>query len=508
MLQKLTPRVELTALVQAELIEPLPTTSQAGFAFCHPLIQKVAYDSQLRSDRSKLHRLLAREIDQVDENASLIATHWEAAGDFHQAFAWHMRAGAWFNYRVPAAARMSWQRALAVADRLPSDDPERPAKQIAPRTLLCATTFRVGGSAADTGFDELKRLTTLAGDKRSLVIGMAGYLTTLAFRSHHREASVLASEFVSLVESLADRPMAVGLLPAAAQAKYEAGEVSQCLEIADKVIDLADGDATMGNIMVATPLAWAYTLRGTAKMCLGRRAWLVDLDRGLEVARPFDVGSRCNAALYKYVLAFQNETVAPDPTSLAETAEWLAAAEESGDDTAMSLARLIRGVTLSHASAQTREEGVGLLIAARDHLSWLSSALRRFADIEIARFRADQGDIDGAVALAQATLDEQFATGEMISRGAATTVLVEALLRRRTKADMEAARAAVNRLEGVPTEPGFVLHELPLRRLRALLAGADGAEKESREGFRRYAQRAAECGFAAPRGAPAGEERV
>ncbi len=46
--------------------------------------------------------------------------------------------------------------------------------QIAPRTLLCATAFRVGGSGAETGFDELRELCEAAGDKRSLAIGMTG----------------------------------------------------------------------------------------------------------------------------------------------------------------------------------------------------------------------------------------------------------------------------------------------------------------------------------------------
>ena len=46
--------------------------------------------------------------------------------------------------------------------------------RIAPRTLLCGSAWRVGGSGADTGFDELRDLCTAAGDKVSLAIGMAG----------------------------------------------------------------------------------------------------------------------------------------------------------------------------------------------------------------------------------------------------------------------------------------------------------------------------------------------
>ena len=41
---------------------------------------------------------------------------------------------------------------------------------------------------------------------------------------------------------------------------------------------------------------------------------------------------------------------------------------------------------------------------------------------------------------------------------------------------MQEAAAAIERLAAVPTDPGFVLNEIPLLRLRALLARAHGDE--------------------------------
>ncbi|WP_082690982.1 adenylate/guanylate cyclase domain-containing protein [Mycobacterium sp. GA-1199] len=497
LVEKLTPDAEWAALVDGELIVAMSATSRDEYAFRHPLIQDVAYNSQLRSDREKLHRHLATAIDPIDENAALIATQWEAAGDFHEAFQWHMRAGSWFNYRDHRAARTSWQRARGAADRMPAEDPERLACQIAPRTLICATTFRVGGGPAETGFDELQRLTSLAGDKTSLAIGMAGHLTTLAFMSHHRHASELASEFVDLVESIGDPTITVGLLPAAAQAKYEAGEASECLRFTERAISLAGGDAAMGDIMVASPLAWAYTLRGTAKMCMCRAGWLADLDHGLEIALRFDITSRCNAALYRYVLAYQYGTVTPDASAIAYTAEWLREADESGDPTAITLARLIRGITLIHAAPEHREAGSDLLLAAHDYLSRLSNGLRRIADVEIARCKAAAGDADGAIMMAEAILEQALGTGEMFTRGAATTVLVEALLTHGRSGDLQRARAAVDRLAAVPTEPGFVLHEIAILRLRGLLAKAAGEAENHRSWVRQYRSAAERAEFSA-----------
>ncbi|HET9876245.1 MAG TPA: adenylate/guanylate cyclase domain-containing protein, partial [Mycobacterium sp.] len=148
---------EIDRLIAAELVDQVRFTPHAEYAFHHPLVRTVAYEAQLKSGRAELHRRLAATIEQRrpearDENAALIAEHLEAADDLRAAFGWHMRAGAWAQYRDIRAARVSWQRARAVADGLPTDDPDRAAMRIAPRTLLCGSTWAVSGSVADAGF--------------------------------------------------------------------------------------------------------------------------------------------------------------------------------------------------------------------------------------------------------------------------------------------------------------------------------------------------------------------
>ena len=103
-------------LVAAQLIDQVRFTQQREYVFHHPLIRAVAYESQLKSDRARLHRRLAaaieaREPESADENAALIAEHLEAAGDLHAAYSWHMRAATWATNRDIAAARLSWERA-------------------------------------------------------------------------------------------------------------------------------------------------------------------------------------------------------------------------------------------------------------------------------------------------------------------------------------------------------------------------------------------------------------
>jgi adenylate cyclase len=116
-------------------------------------------------------------------------------------------------------------------------------------------------------------------------------------------------------------------------------------------------------------------------------------------------------------------------------------------------------------------------------------------DIHIAQQKARSGDLDGAIGLARAVVDDLFDSGESIWSALATTVLVEALLRRAADGDLQDAHAAIDRLAAVPTDPGFVLHEIPLLRLRALLARARGDEAGYREFGDRYRALATACGF-------------
>jgi adenylate cyclase len=109
--------------------------------------------------------------------------------------------------------------------------------------------------------------------------------------------------------------------------------------------------------------------------------------------------------------------------------------------------------------------------------------------------KARTGDLDGAIDIVRAVADGAYESGDMIWRARATNVLVELLIRRGANGDQREAQAAIDRLAAVPTEPGFVLHELPLLRSRALLALARGDEDSCRSFMQRHRATAAATGF-------------
>jgi class 3 adenylate cyclase len=494
----------IAELLRAELIDQVMFTPRVEYAFRHPLIRSVAYESQLKSGRAELHRRLAVAIEQqepgsADENAALIAENLEAAGDLRAAFDWHMRAGAWSAMRDIRAARTSWQRARQVADRLPADDPDRASMQIAPRNLLCGTLWRTGGTIADTGFDELRDLCTAADDKVSLAIGMAGFIMALTFHNRFRDAAQVASELSDLLESIGDPTLTVALLFAAIYAKCEAGEMIEALRLSDRLIDLADGDPTKGNLIFGSPLSTAIAMRGHVRMCLGMREWQDDAATSIAMAAPLDPTSYVFALLWKYVASIPFGALRPDATAMRETAEALRIAESSSDDFVLGMGRLSRGLVLVTRDGAQRDAGLDLFTQARDMAvtERFSLSALTIVDPEFAMEKARTGDLDSAVEMVRAVVDGAYESGDMIWRGRATNVLVELLVRRGSVGDQREAQAAIDRLAAVPTDPGFVLHELPLLRSRALLALAHGDENSCRNFMERHLAKATAAGFEA-----------
>ena len=263
----------LESLVEAELIDQVRFAPRAEYEFRHPLIRAVAYESQLKSERAKLHRRLAEAIEagdpgSVEQNAAVIAENLAAAGDGQLAYSWHMRAAAWSTHRDMAAARLSWERAREIADALAPDDPERTGMRIAPRTRLCGTAYRVHADSS-ARFEELRELSSLAGDKASLAMGMAGQMMNLWFHARVREASALASELMGLVEAIADPDMTVGLSGMPTIVKIETGEYTDVRRWSQTVIELAGGDPIKGNFILGSPLAFAHATRNG----MGRGPW-------------------------------------------------------------------------------------------------------------------------------------------------------------------------------------------------------------------------------------------
>ena len=491
-------------LARVELIDQVRFTPTAEYAFRHPLIRTVAYESQLKSDRAQLHRRLAAAIENrdpgsTDENAALIAEHLEAAGDLHAAYGWHMRAATWATNRDITAARLIWGRAQKIADAVPADDPNRAAMRIAPRTMLCGIAFRVREHVAGPRFDELRELCTAAGDKASLAIAMAGLVAEHAYQGRMDQASQLASEAWALVESVGDPTLTVGLSFPPIYAKMESAEFSDMLRWSQRVIDLADGDPSKGNFIHGSPLALALTTRAIGRYCLGRAGWRDDLRHGLTMARSADPLTYAGAVTYVYSVGIATGVLRPDDSAVREIEDALRIADRSGDDFALAHAQVTLGLALVHRqTAAERDRGQQVLsevgeVFLRDghHLADLP-----LVEVYSAREKARRGDRDDAIPLIRAATDHLFRQGQQLGWGIlATGALVETLLDRAADGDLDEAQAAIERLEAAPADERLVIREIWLLRLHAMLAKARGDDAGYRAYRDRYRAMAMSLGF-------------
>jgi len=318
-------------------------------------------------------------------------------------------------------------------------------------------------------------------------------------QAHRREASRLADELVQLLEAIGDPTLTVALSFAAMIPKYETAEMADVLRFAQRVIDLAEGDPAKGNLIFESPLTQAITMRGFARWCLGIAGWKDDYHRAITTARALltDPGGLGGVMWFTYVYAIPYGVLLPDQTALRNTAEFLSMAEQSGDDLALDLARGVHGLALAYQDGPARERGFALLAEVRERCANNQFALTNLPmiDAHIVREKARTGDIEGSIELARAVVDNLYDSGGSIWTALAISILVEALLQRGNDGDLDEAASAIDQLAAVPTDPGFVLNEISLLRLRALLAHARGEEAAYRDHRDRYRAMATSLGF-------------
>jgi class 3 adenylate cyclase len=490
-------------LLSAELIDQVRFTPGAEYAFRHPLIRAVAYESQLKSDRAQWHRRLAAAIEErtpgsVEENAALVAEHLQAAGEPHAAYGWHMRAGAWSANRDIGAARLSWERACKIADALPADDPGQLSMRIAPRTMLCATDWQARAIHESRGrFAELRELCDAAGDKVSLAIGMTGLGTEHLYTGRSREGSRLASEQMALLESIGDPTLTIGLAFVAFANWFASGEFGEIVRWSQTIIDLAAGDPTKGaGFGMGSPLAIAVAFRGVARWWLGRPGWRQDLHDALAMARNSDPATLGVAVTWTYGVGIGYGVVRADDSALHTIEEAVQTAQGASSDIGVIFADYsLASALLYRDVAAERQRGLELMAQAREWQRERMPSLVPLTELLAAPERTRRGDRDAAMAAMRKAVDQLHEEGRLGYGVWGTGALVEALLERDAEGDVAEAQEAFDRLANLPADDGWAIREITLLRLRALLSRARGDDVAYQDLVSRYLAMAESLGF-------------
>jgi hypothetical protein len=324
---------------------------------------------------------------------------------------------------------------------------------------------------------------------------MTGLTMHHIFHDRVREASLLASEYMAVVESIGDRALTVRVTPAALHTKAEAGETADMLRWSQTVIDLVERDTTGASSGIGSRLAAAFVSRGIARFSLGQDGWREDFDKAVMTARGTDPLSHAAVVNATYTPAIGAGVLLADDDALRDIENALEMAEQAADDIALGSARFALGLALVHRGEPDCERGFEMLSQVRE-----MSVQQRFLltvipliDMYDAHLTATRGNPDAAIPPLRAAAQQLFERGLPGCR-VATEFLVQALLARGTRADVLEAQTAVDRFAASPAG-ALATGTILLLRLRALVAEAHGDEAAYCDYRDRYRDMAKSLGF-------------
>jgi len=487
-----TDRADLADLVSVELVDQIEFLPRPRYCFRHPLVRKVAYETQLTATRATTHRRLADAIQEVnpaaiEDNAALIGTHLEAAGDFEAAHSWHMRAAKRLETRDMVAARTSWERARRIADRLSEDYPGVLAMRAAPRAMLAWTDWLVGADPdADTCHQELRALTAQSGDVLSLAMGIAGRMTALCTNyGKPGEAVASAADLTNMVDDIdADAMLKVDLLFTVMWAQFLVCDYAALFQTAERIRAIA-GTGVNSSVARATAVCGVSRIV-TGDTEHGQR----ELRLGIEQARQTDAVTFAAVMSLKCALAPVG-LEPPDAATLADAREALRRAEAVGDNFATACALWACGSMLLRLDGGSTDTGVEYLKSARDIITKHRTVVVALAPIEadLAILTARLGDRDDAIETMRTVIGRQLTNFDVTFMGVTIPVLIQLLVDRGRPDDLAEATVMVQGMETQAAQLNLRAMTFCAAFCKTVIAETDSAKSAAMSEYREAAER-------------------
>jgi adenylate cyclase len=261
----------------------------AEYAFKHPLTQEVALHSQLKDRRRQVHAQVARAIeassgDKLDEQAALLAHHWEEAGEALPAARWHWRASAWAG----ASHSDEMLRHLESARQLLRDVPESD-EILALRTdalgALLTQGVRLGLPPEKVSgyLAEGEELLARTDDARARIPLLQGQGTFLAYTGRPVVGCSLVREAIELADALDDADLQIGSRLVMMVPMFPSGPAPDAAEIAREALArLADAATPRMHVLGYDTES---AIRSFRAMFLTRAARHGDALREVELSR-------------------------------------------------------------------------------------------------------------------------------------------------------------------------------------------------------------------------------
>jgi class 3 adenylate cyclase len=478
----------LRTLVQAEFLHETALYPDPEYAFKHPLTQEVALGSQLRERRARVHAVVATALLEIhggalDEQAALLAHHFESAGDAAEAVRWHERAARWLEGRDPKAGLHHWERLVEpVGEEPESTDSARVALRACTRVVDMGGVLGLGFARGERLYRRGRALASWA-DEPALEVGLIGVFARFAvFGGELSLAVETAEEALRLASRVSDAGQYADGINSVANVIANAGRPADAVATVEAAL-------ASGKVTASTPVALARLLTAHASWItlVGRLAAArASVDRAAELLE----GQRAvlGVVFNELVRVLELQARGFPEGSLERIAHYVACADGSGAP----FYRLYARVVLSEAhlfacrnaaALEAIEEGHGIARQVGAFFVMSGSLESNRARVLLAR---------GEVAAAREVMDRVAAAQESIPRLRAASLVVHAQVL--THADAVGERARIEAILGDAADiaqhvgqPGLQAQVCTGRaHLARALGDAAGWERELHEALRIY----------------------
>ena len=270
----------IRALIETEFLHETALYPEQILAFRHPLTQEIAYGSQLAQARARAHTAIARGLEvtdpeRADENAGLIAQHYERAGDAMKAAEWHLRAIVWTGLRDPMSSIRHAQQVVELDEGLP-DDAEGDGVRLTARLYVATMGWRVGADPAviRDAYDEGVAIARRTNDDVMLALLHASFAACpVTCEGHLDEGLEIALEGMRLCDAIGDPGLRALTRTFPSYCLWMKGDVQRALSMSEEIIELTTDDPDVPFAeLVGDPRAWGLMARGAFLVALGHPA--------------------------------------------------------------------------------------------------------------------------------------------------------------------------------------------------------------------------------------------
>lgn len=460
----------LNGLCEAELLQMLrEIAGERRFAFRHPLIQEVAYNTQLKARRANLHAAVAVAMEahysaEAGEFAALIAYHYASAGQPVNASLHEARAAKWAGSTHSAQAIKHWRKVWSLLEGQESTPQVKSQRALAGGRIVYLG-WREGLAA--TELDVISREAIAIADARmaQLLVFVQGRMLQSAGGPADAYVDCVKRAMAMSPETQTPGRQAL-LYVALSQAYTWAGLLKEALQASDAAeagigqIDSFDRDFIDFSIV-----QWRLGIRTKALIRLGR----LDEARGC-LGQMEQADGELNDPVIAQLAHIQNVEIAAclgdRSAAIAHSKKMAISANQHPSPYSRIYALWCQGmaaVTIGENDAAKKHYEDALVLIAQTQIAvdFESEIQARYCELHY-----HSGNLSAAIAIASQAVDTSKRRNNRATEGRALLVLAAAT-GQQTGTDAQArARVLFSQADALMANTGASLFEQPLLRER------------------------------------------